>query len=211
MDFDDFQLFMIVFGDAVLWVLEFVMERLWKTILMTASITLVVTGCGSGGSEGSTEDTSVVKNETLTTNSSTHIQEYTEESVETPSLEIPSIDEDQKREFLDAINTARAQAQDCGIYGMMGPSAPLTWNDKLYMAAYEHSYDMANSGNFSHDGSGTEFDNTSVQMELNRGSELDERIEYYGFEWHTVGENIAAGQFVNDHVITAWLESDGHW
>lgn len=128
--------------------------------------------------------------------------------------EVPEIDESTKQAYLDAVNAARAEEQDCGTHGMMGPAAPLVWNDALYKASYEHSDDMMRSNTFSHTGSNTEYDWTAVILDLGRGSNLQERVENNGYSsWSAISENIATYKgFTNGLtlVINLWLDSDGH-
>jgi uncharacterized protein YkwD len=112
--------------------------------------------------------------------------------------------------ILDAINQARATQRDChdGL-GLVGPVAPLTWNNELYAAAYEHSSDMLQSNTFDHLGSGTEYDITGS----NNGNRsiFYERIEANGYvEYRAVGENIAGGQDGIEKVMEAWLNSPDH-
>jgi uncharacterized protein YkwD len=113
--------------------------------------------------------------------------------------------------FLEAINAARAQTQDCGSEGIFEPAPPLSWNDRLANAAYEHSYDMANSDTFSHEGSGTETDETAQTLDKEEGSTFRERIEHNGYRfWKWIGENIAAGYSDPDTVVAAWIASPHH-
>ena len=121
-----------------------------------------------------------------------------------------SITQKQKKEFLTRINDARSQRRSCGKYGSMGPAEPLAWSDKLYKAASLHSYDMAKSRHFSHDGSGSINDRIAADMGLGRGSNLRDRMSYTDYRWRTVGENIASGQQSTQAVIEAWLRSDEH-
>jgi uncharacterized protein YkwD len=117
----------------------------------------------------------------------------------------------QRQEYLDAINAARAETQDCGSEGVFDPAPALVWNVKLDNAAYEHSNDMAQSNTFSHDGSGTASDITDREEQLGRGSKFYERIRHHGYTaYRTVGENIAAGYISTQEVIDAWLKSDHH-
>ncbi len=116
-----------------------------------------------------------------------------------------------KEIYLDAINEARSQTQDCGDYGVKPPAPPLRWNDDLYQAAYLHSYDMAKSDTFSHEGSGTQYDTVAQALHPGEGSTMKERIEYSGYkDWSQIGENIAAGYTTVEGVIAAWLSSPGH-
>ena len=113
--------------------------------------------------------------------------------------------------FLDAINAARAETQDCGSEGVFDPADALSWNDRLGNAAWEHSNDMAESNTFSHTGSGTQSDLTAQNEGLDRGSRFNERIENQGYtEYRTVGENIAAGYATAQEVVEGWLASDHH-
>ncbi len=137
------------------------------------------------------------------------------ETIEYIPYEVPVIDEVTKQAYLDAVNAARGEEQDCGVHGMMGPVDPLVWNDALYKASYEHSNDMMRSNTFSHDGSNTEYDWSAVILELGRGSNLIDRVENNGYlTWAAISENIAAYKgFTGDGlalVIEGWIESDGH-
>ena len=97
--------------------------------------------------------------------------------------------------YLDAINAARAQAHDCGDTSF--PAAPpLQWNAKLAAAAQEHSDDMARNNLTGHEGSD--------------GSTPKERIEKQGYQWRSLGENVAAGQPDTRTVVKDWLNSPGH-
>ena len=117
----------------------------------------------------------------------------------------------ENKDILDALNVARAIARDCNDgLGLVGPSRKLTWNDKLYAAAHEHSMDLAQSNTFSHSGSGTEYDVTGMNNGERR-SHFFERIESNGYTgFHTLGENIAGGQKDIKEVMEAWLASPAH-
>lgn len=123
---------------------------------------------------------------------------------------IPILNEATIENYLNAINQARTMQQDCGSRGVFPATHTLTWNDKLYKAAYQHSNDLAQSNTFSHSGSGTESDWTGIS--LGKSSSMVERIEDYEYEWRSLGENIAAGTNTNtaEKVIQQWLDSDGH-
>ncbi|MBD3791721.1 MAG: CAP domain-containing protein [Campylobacterales bacterium] len=120
------------------------------------------------------------------------------------------ISKSQQRKFLEQINRVRSEKRSCGKYGSMGPVAPLAWSDKLYEVAYVHSYDMAKSSHFSHEGSGSRYDRTAVGMGLGRGSRLKERMHYSDYQWRAIGENIAAGQPSSESAMQAWIRSDEH-
>jgi len=141
-----------------------------------------------------------------------------------PMEDVPPISESDKTAFLDAINDARSQSQDCGSEGIFSAqTTPLTWSDALYKAAYEHNYDMANSGviNLDHTGSGTEYDYTAQVQDLGRPSTFDERIKNNGYtgdypllENLTVSpddpEDEEGATDTAEKAVAAWLASDGH-
>jgi len=192
-------------------------------ILLAASAMLLFTGCNE---EANTAyNTGAVKAQNITSQSNsaapltptttqaptptTPPADVPEEEVETP---IPSkVSEALQQEYLDLVNAARAETQDCGSEGVFDPAPALTWNTRLDNAAYEHSYDLAQSDTFSHTGSGTASDATAQEEHLGRGSDFRERIEHNGYtQWRSIGENIAAGQRDVDEVINAWLQSPHH-
>ncbi len=123
---------------------------------------------------------------------------------------IPDISSGEITTYLNAINQARTVQQNCHSAGIFPAVPPLSWNNKLYQASYEHSYDLATSNTFSHTGSGTASDWTGVT--LGRPSSPEDRIEHYNYNWRGYGENIAAGTFTNTATIAVqqWLDSDGH-
>ncbi|WP_311568230.1 CAP domain-containing protein [Photobacterium arenosum] len=98
-------------------------------------------------------------------------------------------------EMLAAVNAARAQGQTCGSTWMPAVG-PLTWDATLEHTAYLHSSDMANYDYFSHTG-------------LDKSSP-SQRVTEQGYNWKTVGENIAAGQKTVSAVMQGWLKSEGH-
>lgn len=149
-----------------------------------------------------------------TTTASTPAQTPTVPATPTPivtSYTIPVINEATKQAYLEAINVARGNIQSCGAYGDYDATNSVTWNNALYKAAYEHSYDLANSNTFSHTGSNTQYDITAQQQSLNQGSSFSQRMENNGYiNWTTIGENISAGYSTVQAVVDGWLASDGH-
>ncbi|MGF1683864.1 CAP domain-containing protein [Photobacterium minamisatsumaniensis] len=98
-------------------------------------------------------------------------------------------------QMLYAVNLARSQQQTCGSQTM--PAVPaLEWDYDLEAAAYRHSSDMANANFMSHTGSD--------------GSSPDQRIADTGYSANAWAENVAAGQKSIDAVMTAWMNSPGH-
>lgn len=104
-------------------------------------------------------------------------------------------DEDMRSRMLDLINSARAEARNCGATAYSA-TTPLAWNTQLVNAAKTHSQDMAQHNFFSHTGSD--------------GSDIGDRASAAGFVWQRVGENIAAGQTSAESAVNGWLDSPGH-
>ena len=73
----------------------------------------------------------------------------------------------------------------------------LTLNNKLNIAAENHSQSMAVNDFFSH-------------QDPTDSSSGGDRIEETGYDWNTWGENIAAGYSTPEQVVTGWLNSPGH-
>jgi len=184
-------------------------------ILLAVSAMFIFSGCNA--ENGTAPSTSVTNNQnnngnsvvnSANSNQSTQTsQDNDDQSMQTHSM----VTDAQRQEYLDAINAARAETQDCGSEGVFDPAPALTWSNQLDNAAYEHSYDMAESDTFSHDGSGTDTDITALEKHLDRGSKFYERIKYHGYtQYRSVGENIAAGYKTAQEVVEAWLASDHH-
>ncbi|MGW7465088.1 CAP domain-containing protein [Streptomyces xantholiticus] len=74
--------------------------------------------------------------------------------------------------------------------------SPVTANAELTRAADDYSDVMARSGVMSHTGPD--------------GSTMTTRVEAAGYEWSTLGENIARGQADAASVMQSWMNSPGH-
>ncbi|MEG8279908.1 CAP domain-containing protein [Streptomyces sp. AHA2] len=74
--------------------------------------------------------------------------------------------------------------------------SPVTANDRLTRAADDYSDVMARSGVMSHTGPD--------------GSTMTTRVEAAGYQWSTLGENIARGQADAAAVMKSWMNSPGH-
>ena len=98
-------------------------------------------------------------------------------------------------EVLRLTNSARARPRTCGTR-RFDAARPLRWADQLGAAALVHSRDMAARNYFAH--------------RAPDGSEVDARAKRQGYNWRTVGENIAAGQGSAEQVVAAWLASPPH-
>jgi len=123
---------------------------------------------------------------------------------------IPTISETLKNEYLKAVNSARSEPQDCGEKGYFIATTKLTWNSKLYEAAYEHMQDLIESKTFAHEGSGTESDWTGYA--LGKKSDFIERVESYGYKWSRLAENLGGGTQLDEaeEMVQGWLDSDHH-
>lgn len=122
----------------------------------------------------------------------------------------PSISSADKTAYTSAVNQMRAEARKCGnkVYAA---AKPLKWSNKLYLASYEHSKDMAMCSYFGHKGSGTKYDWTAKKQSLARCSSFVNRIENNGYTRHRgVSENIAYGIKDYSEVIQKWMHSPGH-
>jgi len=189
-----------------------------KTQLSKITLTLlallaafVFTGCNADG------NSVVVQSETQQRNTAQPSQPNatpatpTDTSAAEETAPISKVSEALQQEYLDLINAARAETQDCGSQGVFDPAPALTWNVRLGNAAYEHSNDMAQSDTFSHTGSGTATDVTAQEEGLGRGSKFYERIKHQGYtDYRTAGENISAGYLTPEEAVEGWLESDHH-
>ncbi|MFB6850182.1 CAP domain-containing protein [Streptomyces sp. NPDC056373] len=74
--------------------------------------------------------------------------------------------------------------------------SPVTANERLTRAADDYSDVMASSGVMSHTGPD--------------GSTMTTRVEAAGYQWSTLGENIARGQADAAAVMKSWMNSAGH-
>lgn len=90
------------------------------------------------------------------------------------------------QQVLELVNSARA---DNGL-------PPLALNSALGQAAQAHAEDMAANDYFSHTGLD--------------GSTVGVRATAAGYDWSTVGENIAFGATTAAQVMDLWMNSSGH-
>jgi uncharacterized protein YkwD len=96
---------------------------------------------------------------------------------------------------LQVANQYRASGALCGAT-RYGPAAPLSVSPALRCAARLHAKDMQTRNYFSH---------TTPD-----GVTFDQRITQAGYDWQTIGENIAYGQRSAAEVMNAWMQSPGH-
>jgi len=117
----------------------------------------------------------------------------------------PVVNEVDSEALLALVNEARVNGYDCGTEGYFEPTHLLVLNDKLSASALSKTYDMAYSGKpFEHGSSGTKYD------ELQHSSNFSILIKRYYGCYHSVGENIGAGQKSELEVFKGWMKSDGH-
>jgi uncharacterized protein YkwD len=91
-----------------------------------------------------------------------------------------------RAEMLAEINTLRRKA---GV-------PPLQMSPALQRAAQAHAQDMIARGYYGH--------------KSPSGTTVRERSREAGYEWRTIGENIAEGQTSEREVMTSWMNSKGH-
>lgn len=118
---------------------------------------------------------------------------------ETPQLELSRhVDTREKiadpAEFLKLVNTVRAAPRACGDREFKAAES-LKWQTNLAEAALVHALDIS-KGKFSHTGSD--------------GSEVWDRIKRQGYNYNTVGENIAMNPIGAAATVKMWLNSQGH-
>ena len=93
------------------------------------------------------------------------------------------------------VNQARSQPRRCGSETF--PAAgPLAVNTALVRAAAAHAESMA-AGNY-------------LEHEGRDGSSPSQRATRAGYNWRSIGENIAMGQTTPEQVVQAWLKSPEH-
>lgn len=101
-------------------------------------------------------------------------------------------------ESLDAISDAPSQSFDGMLNNVraVNGAGAVTYDARLGNAAQGHANDMLANNFFSHTGS--------------NGSSVGDRVTAAGYQWRTVGENIARGQQDEEEVLRAWVNSPGH-
>ena len=92
----------------------------------------------------------------------------------------------EEQEMLDSVNEERSRES----------LALVTWCPALARSATDHSQDMALKNYFEH--------------ESLDGREVSDRAKSQGYDFQTVGENIAVGQRDVTEVMQGWMDSPGH-
>jgi uncharacterized protein YkwD len=93
------------------------------------------------------------------------------------------------------VNQARAQPRRCGDKSFAA-ARPLSLNPLLTRAAATHAQSMAQLSYLEHQG--------------RDGSSPADRVGRTGYNWRSVGENIAMGQTTPEQVVRDWLQSPEH-
>jgi uncharacterized protein YkwD len=96
---------------------------------------------------------------------------------------------------LALVNQARTQPRRCGGRAFEA-AAPLTLDATLTRAAGVHANAMAQGGFLEHTG--------------RDGSTPADRASRAGYDWRSIGENIASGQTTPERVMQDWLRSPEH-
>lgn len=99
------------------------------------------------------------------------------------------------RDALARVNALRAAGCTCGSQ-VMPPAPAVALHPALQRAAERHSADQAGRQQMSHRGSD--------------GSRVGDRLTAAGYDWRSVGENVAWNQRSVEQVVTAWKNSPGH-
>jgi len=102
-------------------------------------------------------------------------------------------DDSIEEQYLAVVNYLRSLRIKCNdpsaLEGPVGSN--LVWNTFLTSASQEHSDDMLTTGQFTHEGSGTQSDVTGQTFTPARASTSFERMIHNGYTYSTAGENIA--------------------
>lgn len=112
-------------------------------------------------------------------------------------LSLPKADDTQQvaAQVLRLVNEARAKPRQCGSRAF--PAVlPLKLSPLLSRAALAHAKDMSANKLFEHRGSD--------------GSMPADRVLRAGYNWVSVGENIAEGAANAEVVVQGWIKSPGH-
>jgi uncharacterized protein YkwD len=97
--------------------------------------------------------------------------------------------------LVELVNEVRLAGCNCGDE-YMPPAGKVVWNAKLAQAAQSHSeYQFANE-TLTHTGK--------------NGTSIGDRATQAGYEWSSVGENVAMGYKDEKLVVQGWLKSPGH-
>jgi len=97
--------------------------------------------------------------------------------------------------LLKLVNDTRLAGCNCGTT-VMPPVGVLTWSINLGSAAISHSKYMASITTLTHNSA--------------NGETAGARVKATGYNWTSVGENIAFGQTTEAQVFNDWVKSEEH-
>ena len=97
--------------------------------------------------------------------------------------------------FVEAINELRGRGCNCSGERFKAVGR-VYYDETLSESAYEHARDIRYQRRLNHYSS--------------KGQDIGERISDVGYNWKTVGENLAFGHESIDEVIDAWIDSYTH-
>ena len=101
-----------------------------------------------------------------------------------------------KPRLIEQLNALRASGGLCAGEGSFAPGEPVRWNPNLETVAVNQAAWMAQKGELVHQGP--------------RGEGLGERVRQADYRLERVAENLAAGYFELEQVLTAWRNSSKH-
>ena len=107
----------------------------------------------------------------------------------------PVVNSGFEQQVLDLVNSERANN---GL-------PPLKRVDSLNSASRYHATDLGQDDYFNHDS----YDRVNGSLQYACGT-WDRVLSYYGDNWRSLAENIAAGYATPNDVMNAWMNSDGH-
>jgi uncharacterized protein YkwD len=167
-------------------------------LVLSVALALVLGGCGggAGGGDQSGSDLAIARSasqaDTSTSTSVAGINASADSAALSCDLNQPA---GIQQEMLMRVNQVRNSGAMCGNSSYPS-SAPLQWNNELLQAAAGHSADMSTRNYFSH-----------ISLD---GRTPPQRLKQAGYDYSSMGENIAAGQASVEAVVAAWVASPDH-
>lgn len=107
-------------------------------------------------------------------------------------------DENFIQEATQKLNYIRHTLKSCTTENdiIESPIIDLVWSDKLKDIALYHANNMVKNNFFAH-----------KDLE---GNTIGNRAKNFGYQWQSIGENLAAGQTNLTEVLKDWMASPGH-
>ena len=165
--------------------IPFILISVIVVVALVAGSSLFFFSAGGSKSDGVPTTSNSVENSPISTDSSSTASIPTSSSSITDPSQSVVLTSDEKL-MLDSVNAERAKAS----------LQSLTWCPALARSATAHSADMAKNSYFEH--------------ESLDGREVADRAKAQGYDYQTVGENIAVGQRDVAEVMDGWMNSPGH-